>query len=444
MMNRIIISLVLILSYLPCNAQKEFSEPLNTMDYIHDDLVKTAVLEASYSAYQSIENKVQLDMGNPNLNLMPVFPLNAGRVKLSFDDFDENERDFGYTIMFCNADWTLSNLNSSEYIDGFSEDLIQNIDFSYSTKATYRHFEIDFPNQTMKPIIAGNYLFVVFDEDTEEPILVKRFAIYEPNESIATGSVSFGKSPNNRFTHQELSINVRTSDLKNYYLPEEITVTAQQNGRWDNALVDLAYSRMDNSAIYYERLNTNVFEAGSENRVIDIRSLLTRGEGVENVQYSEEKFVANLFPAKPKKKTFYINQVDINGGFIVNRYLSRNSETEADYAEVEFYLESPTGPLNGDVFIMGELNDWNLDDRVKMEFRPEENIYRKTLYLKQGYYNYSYVFRANTKNAIASFEPFEGNYSQTTNQYRVYVYQRNNGIPTYDRLVDVLTFDFNR
>ena len=79
-----------------------------------------------------------------------------------------------------------------------------------------------------------------------------------------------------------------------------------------------------------------------------------------------------------------------------------------------------------------------------MTYHPDELLYRKTYTLKQGYYNYCYVFVPHIENAQATFEMFEGNFSQTSNQYRVYVYQKNNGIPSYDRLIDVLTFDFNR
>lgn len=445
MLKRILICFGICVLSLPTMAQKDFIEDMLTNDNTYVDFIKTPILEARYSSYKSIENELSLDISNPNLNLMPVFTLNSGTgVTLSFDDLSDNDRNYGYTILHCTSNWNISNLNYSDYIDGFSDDILQDYSFSNATKYNYRHFEISFPNQMMRPLLSGNYLFVVYDDDTEEPVLVKRFAIHEGQSGIATGSVSLGMSPESRFSHHELNLQVNTSKLQNYFLPEEIILVAQQNGRWDNALFNIPYSRLDNKSIYFQKLNYNIFEAGSEYRSFDTRLLQMHGEGVQAIQLTEDDNIITLKTGQPKKKTFFINQIDLNGGYIVNRYNSRNSLTEADYATINFSLESKFGKLNGDVYILGELNDWNLDERSKMTYHPEEQLYRKTYTLKQGYYNYSYLFVPHIKDAKASFDMFEGNFSQTSNQYRVYVYQKNNGIPTYDRLISVLTFDFNR
>lgn len=445
MLKRICISLGICLLSLPSLAQMDFVEGMSTNDYTYSDKIKTPILETKYASYKSVENELSLDISNPNLNLMPVFTLNSGiGVTLSFDDLNEDDKNYGYTILHCNYDWTISSLTYADYIDGFSDDILQDYTFSNATKYNYRHFEISFPNDMMRPILTGNYLFVIYNDDTQEPVLVKRFAIQQNQGAVVTGNVSLGTTPESRFTHHELNIQVNTSKLKNYFMPEEIKVVAQQNGRWDNALFNIPYSRLDNKSIYYQQLNNNIFEAGSEYRAFDTRILQMHGEGVNAISLTEDDNIIVLNTGKPKKKTFFINQIDLNGGFIVNRYNRRNSTTEADYATVNFSLESKFGKLNGDVYILGELNDWNLDEKSKMRFHPEENLYRKTLTLKQGYYNYSYVFVPNIEGAEGSFDMFEGNFSQTSNQYRVYVYQKNNGIPSHDKLISVLTFDFNR
>lgn len=445
MIIRIFVCIGLLLLNLPCVAQKDFIEGMNTNDFTYLNHIKTALLETRYSNYKSVENELSLDISNPNLNLLPVFTLNSGvGVTLSFDDLAENDVNYGYTILHCNYDWTLSDLNNSDYIDGFSDDILQDYSFSNATKFNYRHFQVSFPNNMMKPLLSGNYLFVIYNDDTEELALVKRFAIHQDQGAVAIGNVSLGTSPQSRFTHQELNIEINTSKLKNYFHPEEIKVVAQQNGRWDNAIFNIPYSRLDNKSIYYQQLNNNIFEAGSEYRAFDTRLLQMHGQGVKAIQLTENDNIITLTTGKPKKKTFFINQIDLNGGYIVNRYNRRNSSTEADYATINFSLESKFGKLNGDIYILGELNDWNLDEKSKMVYHPEEQLYRKTLILKQGYYNYSYLFVPHIENAQATFDMFEGNFSQTSNQYRVYVYQKNNGIPSHDKLINVLTFDFNR
>jgi hypothetical protein len=53
--------------------------------------------------------------------------------------------------------------------------------------------------------------------------------------------------------------------------------------------------------------------------------------------------------------------------------------------------------------------------------------------LKQGFYNYQYVFVKDGKQAY-SFEEVEGNSYETENLYSIYIYHRTQG-KYYDRLV---------
>ena len=69
-----------------------------------------------------------------------------------------------------------------------------------------------------------------------------------------------------------------------------------------------------------------------------------------------------------------------------------------------------------------------------MIFNEEKGIYEKALYLKQGYYNYSYVTLTDRRDQPASFENTEGNYWGTENSYLVMVYYRPFGA-RYDELV---------
>ena len=61
-----------------------------------------------------------------------------------------------------------------------------------------------------------------------------------------------------------------------------------------------------------------------------------------------------------------------------------------------------------------------------MVFNPDKGVYEATLFLKQGYYNYSYVsVDAKEKSANRfSFDNTEGNYTNTENNYTVLVYYR--------------------
>ena len=61
-----------------------------------------------------------------------------------------------------------------------------------------------------------------------------------------------------------------------------------------------------------------------------------------------------------------------------------------------------------------------------MEFNAEKGVYEKTLFLKQGYYNYSYITADEEQKPGSrfSFENTEGNFNITENNYLVLVYFR--------------------
>ena len=71
-----------------------------------------------------------------------------------------------------------------------------------------------------------------------------------------------------------------------------------------------------------------------------------------------------------------------------------------------------------------------------MIFNSEKGVYEGTLFLKQGYYNYSYVSidTKDKRNNRFSFAGTEGNYNTTENNYTVLVYYRSFG-GRYDELL---------
>jgi hypothetical protein len=86
------------------------------------------------------------------------------------------------------------------------------------------------------------------------------------------------------------------------------------------------------------------------------------------------------------------------------------------------------------IYVFGELTNYEQNENSKMEFNEEKGIYEKALFLKQGYYNYSYVTLTDKRDQPASYENTEGNYWGTENNYMILVYFRPFGA-RYDELV---------
>ena len=119
-----------------------------------------------------------------------------------------------------------------------------------------------------------------------------------------------------------------------------------------------------------------------------------------------------------------------------------SEKIESDYAFVHFLLPVPEPYADGEVFLIGSFTNWRLDQFSKLNYNKESGAYETTLILKQGYYDYNYVFLPNesTKGDISKIE---GNHSDTENSYYIYVYYRDQG-ELYDRLIAIQTISSKR
>ncbi len=93
---------------------------------------------------------------------------------------------------------------------------------------------------------------------------------------------------------------------------------------------------------------------------------------------------------------------------------------------------------NADVYIIGQFNDWLMNENNRMEYDPQTRSYKKSMFLKQGYYDYMYSVVPNGK-TVGDVTLIEGDWWDTQNEYKVYVYY-SNLMPEYDRLVGYKEF----
>ena len=135
------------------------------------------------------------------------------------------------------------------------------------------------------------------------------------------------------------------------------------------------------------------------------------------------------------KGTYQYDQ-DQDGRFFIRCSDCNDPDTEADYYIVHFTLACDPLP-DGSVYLNGELFNNVLDEKSKMGYNFETKQYEKAVLLKQGSYNYQYLF-VPTGSSVGQTGPIEGNYYQTQNEYSIYVYYRPMGA-RYDRLIGVTT-----
>ncbi|CAN5557962.1 DUF5103 domain-containing protein [soil metagenome] len=365
----------------------------------------------------------------------PVIGLGMDEVLLlKFDELGEETKDYSYRFIHCDAVWQPSQLSESDFIDGFFNDHIINYRHSLSTNFPYIHYELEFPNQQMRPLYSGNYLLVVYENDQPDlAVISRRFWVTENRVDIKP-TIHRATAIESRDAYQEVDFMINTNTLKvqNPYTDFKVTIT--QNNRNDIAIYNLKPLFVKDNELDYNFEDGNLFQAGNEFRNFDIRSVRFQTQYTEKIELDSAQHYHVYLKGDPRKATQrYSITDDINGKYLIKVYEGREGDLEGEYVYVHFRMPVMEPFENANLFIFGQLTDWTLPTWSRFFYDAEKGEYNLTLLLKQGYYNYEYLLMSTGKNQGETFET-EGNHFETENDYQFYVYYREPA-GRYDRLV---------
>ena len=356
------------------------------------------------------------------------------KLLLSFDDLDGDVKEYIYTIVHCDANWEPSDLRKDEYIDGYYEDYIYEYSFSLNTIQPYTHYELLFPTQDLEPKVSGNYIMKVFVEQEDSLYFTRRFMIMEPKVEIE-GEIKQATMLNDRNYKQEVDFSFNTGGYRIVNAYRYLKVVVIQNGRWDNALMDLKPKMVIGNTYDYNYDLENVFDGGNEFRAFDVKSLTYNTENVINIEQSYAGY--DIYLRELERRTFqvYKSDDDINGQMKIKTEDYTITETEAEYVNIHFFLPYPAPMVDADIFIIGQFTDWRYSEDSKMNYNYKRKGYDKTILLKQGYYNYHYILRYHNQ-TVGDVSFIEGNHWETENNYSIFIYNRELGAD-YDKLIGV-------
>jgi Domain of unknown function (DUF5103) len=383
-------------------------------DKIYDMSIRTVLLYP--------ENSDPMSMMLP-----PVLPLAQDvPLWLEFDQLSNDTEDYAVKIVNCNADWTVSQLNSNEYLDDYNEFYIRNRELSFNTKVQYVHYRFQIP----KVKISGNFVLKIYKTGNENDIIIsKRYMIYDPKVSIVS-SMGIITGVEEAFRNQQINFNIQYPYVDISNPSEQVKVSMRQNFRWDNAIKDLkpTYVNPANKELIYKYFNLeNNFKGGNEYRVFDTRFFQARGINIAQLELKEDKNEVKLMTDQSRNGIIYHRIFDdLNGRYYVQNTNGRDPHTEADYYQVNFRLKAPIEPL-GKVYVSGGFSNWQLDPDYEMQYNDAEESYELSLTLKQGYYAYLYSFQQNGQRDDIYYE---GSHNMTENNYEIFVYYRPFGART--------------
>ncbi|OSZ77908.1 hypothetical protein CAP36_13410 [Chitinophagaceae bacterium IBVUCB2] len=362
----------------------------------------------------------------------PILMLNTNdQLELHFDDMDADVKFYYYSFQLCNADWTPANVQTFDYIRGFQSNRITTYRNSSIVQTKYTHYQAFLPERNSAPTKGGNYLLKVFlNDDTSKLAFTKRLVVVNPKVSV---SAQVLQPYNGNFfqTHQRVQVSVSTaSNQINAFSPQDLKVVVLQNNIWNNStVIDRPTIFRGNYYEYSDEENTT-FAAGKEWRWIDLRSLRLMSERMDRLVDSDTSNNIDVYvkPDGERRQQIYVYYQDLNGIYTLENRDNSNPFWQSDYAWTHFTFIPPGNRAyeGKSVYVFGELTNYQQNENSKMIFNEEKGIYEKALYLKQGYYNYSYVTLTDKKQTGVqpSVENTEGNYWGTENGYIVLVYFR--------------------
>lgn len=366
----------------------------------------------------------------------PVIYLNnmKEQLHLQFDIFSDEAPYLYYTFVHCDNKWQPTDLPKNDYLNGFFQDEIDNFTFSVNTFVNYVHYDLVFPTSDMMPKVSGNYLLVVTGENTDDVYFTRRFYVVDDVAKISATIPRYPFDLNLGQNKQEIDLDISIPDMFNSRVDQYSNVTIQQNGRWDNAVFGLKPTYVYPEKISYLNNEKTVFESGNQYLRINTSNFENRPEKTKTVNRDEDYFVVTLYDDTKRNTHNYTEDDDLFGEKYI--YLERenlDATKEADYSRVDFCLDWPQYMFGKDVYILGAITDWRLDENSKMEYDPDRRAYKKSLLLKQGYYDYMYAVK-DIASGITSVTPVNGDFWETNNMYHIFVYLFD-PIDNYDKLI---------
>jgi len=362
-----------------------------------------------------------------NQQSMALITLNSSDLlELHFDDMSGVPKNYYYTYVLCNADWTPADVSPFDYIRGFPQNRLSQYRASTVTDSRYVHYQALLPDRNCMPSKSGNYLLKVYlDADTSKLAFTKRMLVVDNRASVGA-QVQQPFDNEILRTHQKIQVAVNTQQL-NILSPQQTKLVILQNNRWDDAIRDIQPTFIRGKMMEYNAEQNCIFPAGKEYRWADLQSFRFLSDRMDRVDKAREPVDVYLKPDLERNNLRYLFFRDRNGWDEINTTESLNPWWQTDYAYVHFtFAPANRQPFAGrSVYLLGSFTGNQIGDTSRMVYDAARGLYTKTILLKQGYYSYAYVTKSD-KHPEEKADPTltEGNYWETENEYTVLFYYR--------------------
>lgn len=368
----------------------------------------------------------------------PVMLLNAGQhIDITFDDLQHDYVRYTYTLTHCNADWTQSELMESDYMDGFNGCRIEDYAPSLGTAMLYNHYTLRLPNDDVRRLlVSGNYRVDIREDGDDEPVATACFSVVEPRVGITISPTS-NTDIDTYESHQQVDFSVNHSTYKVDHPEQDFRYAILQNGRWDNHASVQHPTYVRGGELVFSHNRNLIFPAGNEWRRMEVLDDNVPTMRIDSMTLEGDYYHAYVMT--DLQRTAYLYDEDQNGRVYVRNGDDEESDTQSEYYITHFRLQMPQA-AGGSLYLCGQFSNGQFDERHRMDYDVLDHAYHIQLPLKQGSYNYMYIYVPDGDTRGETY-PAEGDFYQTENEYSVFVYHRPFG-ERYDRLVGHQTIKY--
>lgn len=376
------------------------------------------------AVYKNNIKAVRFHMYGDQLSL-PIYNINStDQLELNFDDLDANVKSYYYSFQLCDYNWKPVDISPFLYLKGFTQQRITTYRYSSIALTRYTHYQAVLPDRSTSIILSGNYILKVYlDGDTSKLAFTRRLLVLDQKAAI-NAKIIQPFAPQLFKTHQKVQFSANITGLNTFSAAQQIKVVILQNNRWDNSSKDIVPTFVRGNTLEYNSENNCIFPGGKEWRWLDLRSFRLQSDRVERADYKKTATDFFLFTDADRTAQRYVYFADLDGMYLVQTYETINPYWQGDFATVHFSLAAPNGVpyADKDIFLAGQLTNYELNDKTKMVFNADKGVYECTAFLKQGYYNYTYI--AVDRNDPLQRKELEGDYWETENSYTILMYYK--------------------
>ena len=365
--------------------------------------------------------------------LFPVISLHGGSLYFHFDLIQDDREWLKYRLIAADMNGEPLEIDPAEFVTGFYESEWSNAELAFNTTTDYVHFSLNFPNEMMKPQVAGRYWLLVYrNDDYNDPEnQVVAFPLFVSSDQMSVTARSLKSNDVSCiYTHQQIETIATPNGMHFNDIPRDIRVLIYKNYELKSELPPLAPTFIMPDKWTFQHNEFPGFSGGNEWRVMDTRQIVTPGFHIDHTLPNQDNPEIWVQQDESNAKSKY-GWNDMNGISQFCTTLPSANALDADYLLT--YFQYKARPFEDGKVFLEYYTSLGCKEEIELYYNQNIGCYETKLFLKQGIYNYRYRWK-NSYAASDELKYTEGSFAATQNRYGVFLFQKD---PLYkhDRLL---------